>query len=204
MNRPAAQVQQFLACPTPDAWLDDALTQLPTLLIDHANCEKKAAGTALGLLYRYVDKPPLLHKLSRLAREELRHFEQVLELMEGQGVEYVHLPPGRYAGSLHRLISRQEPQRLVDSLLVGAIVEARSCERFQRLSEVAAEPLAGFYDRLLASEARHFQDYLKLAERYSDGPLRPRLERFLSAEAALVTDPDSTFRFHSGPLAAAS
>ena len=204
MNRPAAQVQHFLACPTPDAWLDDALAQLPTLLIDHANCEKKAAGTALGLLYRYVDKPPLLHKLSRLAREELRHFEQVLELMEGQGVEYVHLPPGRYAGSLHRLISRQEPQRLVDSLLVGAIVEARSCERFQRLSEVATEPLAGFYARLLASEARHFQDYLKLAERYSDGPLRPRLERFLSAEAALVTDPDSTFRFHSGPLAAAS
>ncbi len=198
------EVQRFLACPTPDAWLDDALADLPTLLIDHANCEKKAAGTALGLLYRYVDKPPLLHKLSRLAREELRHFEQVLELMEGQGVDYVHLPPGRYAGSLHRLISRQEPQRLVDSLLVGAIVEARSCERFQRLSEVAAEPLAGFYARLLASEARHFQDYLKLAERYSDAPLRARLERFLSAEAALVTDSDSTFRFHSGPLAAAS
>lgn len=198
-----ANVQRFLACPTPDAWLDDALAHLPTLLIDHANCEKKAAGTALGLLYRYVDKPPLLHKLSRLAREELRHFEQVLELMAGQGVEYVHLPPGRYAGSLHRLISRQEPQRLVDSLLVGAIVEARSCERFQRLSEVAAEPLAEFYARLLASEARHFQDYLKLAERYSDAPLRARLERFLTAEAALVTDPDSTFRFHSGPLASA-
>ncbi len=198
-----ANAQRFLACPTPDAWLGDALAHLPTLLIDHANCEKKAAGTALGLLYRYVDKPPLLHKLSRLAREELRHFEQVLELMAGQGVEYVHLPPGRYAGSLHRLISRQEPQRLVDSLLVGAIVEARSCERFQRLSEVAAEPLAEFYARLLASEARHFQDYLKLAERYSDAPLRARLERFLTAEAALVTDPDSTFRFHSGPLASA-
>ena len=198
------EVQRFLACPTPDAWLDDALAHLPTLLIDHANCEKKAAGTALGLLYRYVDKPPLLRKLSRLAREELRHFEQVLELMEGQGIDYVHLPPGRYAGSLHRLISRQEPERLVDSLVVGAIVEARSCERFQRLSEVAAEPLAGFYTRLLASEARHFQDYLKLAERYSDAPLRPRLERFLSAEAALVTDPDSTFRFHSGPLASAA
>ena len=198
------EVQRFLACPTPDAWLDDALAHLPTLLIDHANCEKKAAGTALGLLYRYVDKPPLLHKLSRLAREELRHFEQVLELMEGQGVEYVHLPPGRYAGSLHRLISREEPQRLVDSLVVGAIVEARSCERFQRLSEVAPEPLAEFYGRLLASEARHFQDYLKLAERYSDAPLRPRLECFLTAEAALVADPDSTFRFHSGPLSAAS
>ena len=198
------EVQRFLACPTPDAWLDDALAHLPTLLIDHANCEKKAAGTALGLLYRYVDKPPLLHKLSRLAREELRHFEQVLELMEGQGVEYVHLPPGRYAGSLHRLISREEPQRLVDSLVVGAIVEARSCERFQRLSEVAPEPLAEFYGRLLASEARHFQDYLKLAERYSDAPLRPRLECFLTAEAALVADPDSTFRFHSGPLSTAS
>ena len=193
-----ANAQRFLACPTPDAWLDDALAHLPTLLIDHANCEKKAAGTALGLLYRYVDKPPLLRKLSRLAREELRHFEQVLELMEGQGVEYVHLPPGRYAGSLHRLISREEPQRLVDSLVVGAIVEARSCERFQRLSEVAPEPLAEFYGRLLASEARHFQDYLKLAERYSDVPIRPRLECFLTAEAALVADPDSTFLRDSG------
>ena len=177
------------------------MQHLPTLLIDHANCEKKAAGTALGMLYRYVDKPPLLRKLSRLAREELRHFEQVLELMAGLGVDYVHLSPGRYAGSLHRLISREEPQRLVDSLLVGAIVEARSCERFERLSEVAPVPLAEFYERLLASEARHFRDYLKLAERYSDASIAPRLECFLTAEAVLVTDPDSTFRFHSGPLA---
>ncbi|MYF10294.1 MAG: tRNA-(ms[2]io[6]A)-hydroxylase [Gammaproteobacteria bacterium] len=201
MKTTSIEAQRFLACPTPDAWLDNALVRLPTLLIDHANCEKKAAGTALGLLYRYVDKPPLLRKLSRLAREELRHFEQVLELMEGQGVDYLHLSPGRYAGSLHRLISREEPQRLADSLLVGAIVEARSCERFQRLSEVAPVPLAEFYGRLLASEARHFRDYLKLAERYANAPLTPRLERFLAVEAALVTDEDSTFRFHSGPLA---
>ena len=85
---------------------------------------------------------------------------------------------------------------------MGAIIEARSCERFQRLAEVAPAPLSGFYARLLASEARHFRDYLKLAERYADAPLTPRLERFLTAEAALVTDPDPTFRFHSGPLAA--
>ncbi len=201
MNPTSIEARRFLACPTPDAWLDSALERLPTLLIDHANCEKKAAGTALGLLYRYVDKPPLLRKLSRLAREELRHFEQVLELMAGQGVDYVHLSPGRYAAELHRLIRREEPHRLVDSLLVGAIVEARSCERFERLAEVAPAPLDGFYARLLASEARHFGDYLKLAERYSDTPLTPRLERFLAAEATLVTDPDSTFRFHSGPLA---
>ena len=201
-ERAAVQARRFLACPTPDAWLDDALDRLATLLIDHANCEKKAAATALGLLYRYVDKPLLLRKLSRLAREELRHFEQVLELMGEQGVDYAHLPPGRYAGSLHRLIDRREPQRLVDSLLVGAIVEARSCERFQRLSEVAPAPLDGFYARLSASEARHFRDYLKLAERYSGASVAPRLERFLTAEAALIAEPDSTFRFHSGPLTA--
>ena len=137
-----------------------------------------------------------------MAREELRHFEQVVELMDAQGVTYVHLPPSRYAGSLHQLISREEPQRLVDTLLVGAIVEARSCERFQRLSEVAPAPLNGFYARLLASEARHFRDYLKLAERYADAPLTPRLERFLAAEAALIAEPDPTFRFHSGPMGA--
>ncbi len=200
MNPTSLEARRFLACPTPDAWLHSALDHLPTLLIDHANCEKKAAGTALGLLYRHVDKPALLRKLSRLAREELRHFEQVLELMAGQGVDYVHLPPGRYAGGLHRLIRRGEPQRLVDSLLVGAIVEARSCERFERLSQVAPAPLAEFYGRLLASEARHFRDYLKLAERYANAPLTPRLERFLGVEATLVTDPDPLFRFHSGPV----
>ena len=203
MNATSSEAQRFLACPTPDAWLENALEHIPTLLIDHANCEKKAAGTALGLLYRYVDKPRLLRKLSRLAREELSHFEQALEVMAGQGVDYVHLSPSRYAGRLHQLISRREPQRLVDSLLVGAVVEARSCERFQRLSEVAPAPLDSFYARLLASEARHFQDYLKLAERYADAPVTPRLERFLTAETALVTDLDSTFRFHSGPLSSA-
>ncbi|MXW51206.1 MAG: tRNA-(ms[2]io[6]A)-hydroxylase [Gammaproteobacteria bacterium] len=200
MKTTSIEAQRFLACPTPDAWLENALAHLPTLLIDHANCEKKAAGTALGLLYRYVDKPSLLQKLSRLAREELRHFEQVLELMVGQGVDYIHLSPSRYASSLHQLTSREEPQRLVDSLLVGAIIEARSCERFLRLSEVAPAPLSGFYARLLDSEARHFRDYLNLAERYADTPLTPRLERFLAAETALITNPDSEFRFHSGPL----
>jgi tRNA-(ms[2]io[6]A)-hydroxylase len=110
-------------------------------LIDHANCEKKAAGTALSLLYRYVDKPELLRRMSRLAREELRHYEQVLSTMDAVDLEYGPLTPGRYAGAMRALIRTSEPGRLVDTLLVGAVVEARSCERLrdsQRGSKVAS------------------------------------------------------------------
>ena len=82
------EIESFLLCPTPQAWIDQALQHPEILLIDHANCEKKAAGTALTLLFRHVDKEDLQYKLSRLARDELRHFEQVAELMKKRGVAY--------------------------------------------------------------------------------------------------------------------
>ena len=186
---------------TEDRWLAQVDQHLDQMLIDHAHCEKKAAGTALSLLYRYVDRPELLHRLSRLAREELRHFEQVVQIMAARGIPYVHLSSSRYAGRLRGLVRTSEPGRLVDTLLVGAIVEARSCERFAGLVEVLPSDLAEFYEALLASEARHFRHYLELARRYAGGPVDSRLQALLTEESRLILSPDHEFRFHSGPPA---
>lgn len=197
-----ADVLDFLHCPSPGRWFEQAAERTDELLIDHANCEKKAAGNALSLLYRYVDKPELLQALSRLAREELRHFEQVLAVMATRGVAYVHLTPSRYAAGLRPLVRTSEPGRLVDTLLVGAIVEARSCKRFHGLLSVLPDDLVGFYGTLLASEARHFRGYLSLARRYATEPVDDHLQRLLEREAELVSQPDGAFRFHSGPVRA--
>ncbi|MFU8814812.1 MAG: tRNA-(ms[2]io[6]A)-hydroxylase [Pseudomonadales bacterium] len=193
-------VLAFLPCATPEVWFQQARERLSTLLIDHANCEKKAAGTAMSLLYRYVDKPQLLQRLSRLAREELRHFEQVHVLMLAHGIDYVHLSPSRYAAGLMRCVRPQEPFRLADTLLMGAVVEARSCERFAGLVAVMPDDLASFYRGLLAAEARHFRHYLQLAGSHAVEPIEAKLRELLEADARLVTEPDDEFRFHSGPL----
>ena len=206
MNKPVdlSAIQSFLLCPTPRAWVDWALQNPDILLVDHANCEKKAASTALNLMYRYVDHYALLHKLSRLAREELRHFEQVIAIMQARRVEYSQLSASRYAGSLHQQVRKQDPGRLVDTLLVGAIIEARSCERFAALAPELDAELGDFYRSLLKSESRHFVDYLKLAEALgSREEVARRLPVLLECERALVETPDEEFRFHSGiPLQA--
>ena len=197
-------IQAFLPCTTPDAWVEVALQhdQEPTLLIDHANCEKKAATTALALMHRYTDNPLLLNKMSRLAREELRHFEQVIKIMSARGVTYEPLSASRYAQGLHKGVRRQEPGRLIDTLIVGALIEARSCERFARLAPELDRELGDFYFSLLKSEARHYADYLRLAESLADeAHLADRLDYFRGLEAGLVESADTEFRFHSGPVA---
>jgi tRNA-(ms[2]io[6]A)-hydroxylase len=197
-----APVEAFLPCATPDSWLTEALQphREAILLIDHANCEKKAAATALSLMHRYVEQGGLLDKMSRLAREELRHFEQVLKLMRSREIEYVPLSASRYAQGLHKGVRKQEPGRLVDTLIVGALIEARSCERFARLAPSLDPDLKAFYESLLKSEARHFNDYLALAKPLCDAQeFDRRLVHFRDLEAELVLSPDAEFRFHSGP-----
>ena len=192
---------EFLRCPTPEAWLDAAESNLETLLIDHANCEKKAAGTALSLMYRYIDQERLLMRLSKLAREELRHFEQVLGVMKARGVNYRHVTPSRYAGMLRGPVRTHEPARLIDTLIVGAIVEARSCERFAALVPRLESDLAEFYRGLEASESRHFEVYLNFARVHSSGAaaqLESRIDHFLTLETSLILGVDPDFRFHSG------
>ena len=194
-----SHILEFLACATPRAWVDWALQHPEILLIDHANCEKKAASTALNLMYRYVEHHTLLNKLSRLAREELRHFEQVIALMKRRGVDYPQLAASRYAGGLRQQVRSAEPGRLVDTLLVGAIIEARSCERFAALAPELDQELRDFYLSLLKSESRHFMDYLKLARDISsEEEVDERLAVFLELERDLIESPDSEFRFHSG------
>jgi len=195
-----AAVREFLSCATPAAWFEQARERLPILLVDHANCEKKAAGNALSMMYRYVDHPALLQRLSRHAREELRHFEQVHELMVELGIEYVTLTASRYAAGLRAAVSHSEPHRLVDSLVVSAVVEARSCERFAGLVDILPPAIAGLYRGLLASEARHFRNYLSFARQYDAARVEAVLPDILARDARLVTEPDTEFRFHSGPL----
>lgn len=193
-------INDFLLCRTPQAWIDNALANQDLLLIDHAHCEKKAASTALSLMYRYVDNADLLHKMSRLAREELRHFEQVLTLMTARGISYHHLTPARYAAGLRAAVRSNDPGRLVDLLVIGAIIEARSCERFATLAPYLDMELSNFYNGLLKSEARHYRDYLALAVQANRGAVDDRVAVFLAIEQELIEQPDSEFRFHSGPL----
>ena len=194
------EITEFLGCKTPQAWIDCAavLQALPLLLIDHAHCEKKAASTAMTLMFRYVDRADLLNKMSRLAREELIHFEQCLAIMESRGIEYQHLSPARYAGGLRKLVRTSEPGRLIDVLIIGAFIEARSCERFAALAPHLDDEMAKFYRSLLKSEGRHYQDYLSLAQDYSPEDITARIQEVRECENELINTPDDLFRFHSG------
>jgi tRNA-(ms[2]io[6]A)-hydroxylase len=194
-------ISRFLNVETPDAWINEARDRVPELLLDHANCELKAASTALGFLYRYPDRPALAQRMSRLAREELRHFEQVRSIMQDMGVAFDRLTASRYAGNLRDAVRDQEPYKLMDLLLVGALIEARSCERFAKIAPHLPPKLGKFYSGLLASEARHFEHYIALARSegsVADDEFDARLEQLKSIEAALIVEPDAQFRFHSG------
>ncbi|MFA0813498.1 tRNA-(ms[2]io[6]A)-hydroxylase [Microbulbifer epialgicus] len=191
-------IHEFLLCSTPDAWIEAALAEPEMMLVDHANCEKKAAGTALNLMFRYLNDFELLNKMSRLAREELRHFEQVLAIMEKRGIAYPHVSASRYAASLRAEVRTTEPGRLVDTLICGAIIEARSCERFAKIAPFLDEELQKFYLSLLKSEARHFRDYLHLAKKAAGEDIEHRVQALLQVERELVQSSDGEFRFHSG------
>ena len=195
------EINAFLPCPTPDRWVENALENQSLMLIDHANCEKKAASTALSLINRYTDNFDLLNKMSRLAREEMRHFEQVIALMKRRKITYVHVSASRYAAGLRDMARNKDPHKLVDILIIGAFIEARSCERFAKLAPYLDEELEAFYRSLLKSEARHYQDYLRLAKTLAgDVSIDDRIAEIAQRERELVEQPDTEFRFHSGPV----
>ena len=189
---------EFLPCRTPQVWIEEALKHEEMLLLNHCYLEQCAARNAMQLMFRCPDKPDLLSKMSKLAREELRHFEKVHELLTRRGYVYKILKPSRYAGLLNTEVRKQEPGQLVDSLIVGAFIEARSCERFASLAPHMDEEIAEFFRSLLKSEARHFRDYLDLAEKYADGPITERMAFFAEIERNAIESPDPLFRFHSG------
>jgi tRNA-(ms[2]io[6]A)-hydroxylase len=192
----------LLCVPTPTAWVAEACAQPELLLIDHANCEKKAASTALALMFAYAEDLALTDKMSRLAREELRHYEQVAKLMRSLQMVPRRLAPGRYAERLRRLVARGEPQREVDLMICGAFIESRSCERFAALVPAIGAPIAGLFEGLHAAEARHFKLYIDLGRRAAERAQidwQGRVAAFAALEAELITSPDPVFRFHSGP-----
>ncbi len=160
--------QDILKAATPRAWVEAALADLPTLLVDHANCEKKAASTAMALIFAYPEDRALAVALSRLAREELKHFEQVERLMRKLDVDHRRMKPGRYAGELRKLVRTHEPNRKLDLMIVHALIEARSCERFRLLAKHLPVAVRELYAQLERSEARHFETYLEFAERQFD------------------------------------
>jgi len=195
------EIEAFLPCKTPDAWIANALQHQDILLIDHANCEKKAASTAINLIYRYVDSFELLNKMSKLAREEMRHFEQVIAIMKARGIAYQNITASRYAAGLRKKVRTHEPAKLIDTLIVGAFIEARSCERFAKLAPYLDDELKQFYLSLLKSEGRHYRDYLLLAKKAAGNQsIDERIEVFREQEQQLIEMPDSEFHFHSGPL----
>ena len=192
-----------LLVPTPERWLDAACARWQELLLDHAYCEKKAASTALALIFAYPEYEQQNLALARVAREELRHFEQVTRMMSRLGVPFQRLQPGRYAAALRAVLATHEPRRRLDLLLSSALIEARSRERFARLAARLPAPLGDFYADLERAEARHTGLYLELvsaAAKDAKGvDWHARFAELAAIEAGLITSDDAQLRFHSGP-----
>jgi len=181
-------------------WLAQVDRDLPAILVDHAHCEKKAAGTAMNLLVAYgSDRPQICRELAEIVVEELQHFRMVLDLLEDRGFQYASQKPSRYGRALNDLVRKTEPERAVDRLIVASLIEARSCERFSLLRDhVADERLAAFYGSLFESEARHHSTYVNLARHFAaPSSVRERLEELSAAESAIIDEGDSLPRMHS-------
>ena len=188
-----------LSTPTPARWLAQVEKHLDLLLIDHAHCEKKAAGVAMNLLFSYVEHADLTRALTEIVQEELDHFHQVRAILDRRGIRFYKLSPSAYGAKLHELVSKQEPQRAVDRLLVAGLIEARSCERFGLLRDrLADRELAEFYGSLFESEARHHSTYLRLARQFmSDEAVRQRQAELAEAEGRIIAAGEERPRMHS-------
>lgn len=184
---------------TPSEWADRAVQHMDDILLDHCHLEKKAASTALTLIFRYPEHPQLMAPLSELAREELEHFEQVLALLQARGLKYGRMRPSPYPGRLLSVVREGEPERLIDTLLCCAYIEARSCERMKLLARRLEPPdLRELYAGLLASEARHHRLYLDLAETLlPPDAVAVRRDEIGAHEAQIVQDLPSIPRLHN-------
>lgn len=182
-----------------ERWLEQILAHVEELLLDHAHCEKKAAGTAMNLLFAYVEHADLCRAMTEIVQEELAHFHMVLEILQKRGIRFRRIRPSVYGAKLGALIAKLEPQRAVDRLLVASLIEARSCERFALLRDRIPDPdLAAFYGSLFESEARHHATYVRLAcDFWPEARVRRRLEELADQEAAIIAEGDEAPRVHS-------
>jgi tRNA-(ms[2]io[6]A)-hydroxylase len=186
---------------TDSRWLAQVDEHLDEMLIDHAHCEKKAAGTAMNLIFYYVEKETLCRELMVIVNEELEHFAMVLDLLKERSIPFRRISPSSYGGRLHELVRKNEPGRAIDRLLIGSLIEARSCERFSLLAEHIRphEPaLADFYAGLFESEARHHATYVQLATLFAPETIvHQRLAELAESEAAIIAEGDGLPRMHS-------
>jgi tRNA-(ms[2]io[6]A)-hydroxylase len=188
-----------LAASTSGRWLAQVQANLDLLLIDHAHCEKKAAGTAMNLLFSYVENRDLTLAMTEIVQEELAHFHLVRDILDSRQIRFRKLRPSDYGARLHELVHKHEPQRAVDRLLVAGLIEARSCERFGLLRDhLADRALAEFFGSLFESEARHHSTYVRLAKGYApETAVRERLAELSAAEAQIIAAGDPEARMHS-------
>jgi tRNA-(ms[2]io[6]A)-hydroxylase len=188
-----------LKCETPARWLAQVDSDLNSILIDHAHCEKKAAGTALNLIFAYVEDADLCRAMTEIVNEELEHFHMVLDLLARRKVRFRRLKPSTYGRELNDLVRKQEPQRAVDRLLVAGLIEARSCERFHVLANhVKDAELCEFYRSLFESEARHHTTYTRLAKHYApEADVMSRLDELSALEATIISRGEELPRMHS-------
>ena len=187
-----------LQCETNRQWVERVAGNPALLLGDHAHCEKKAATMAISLLNSYPHRKELVDEMSELAIEEMSHFRMVLKKMNERSIPLTYDAGDPYVQALHSQIHKQETQKFLDKLIVASLIEARSCERFQLLSEHIPDPdLRDFYKSLLASEARHRNTFLKLARLYFRGEeVKARLEEFEIFESELVSTLSSEPAMH--------
>jgi tRNA-(ms[2]io[6]A)-hydroxylase len=185
---------------TASDWLQRVRGDVETVLIDHAHCEKKAAGTAMNLIFAYVEDVELVGKLTEIVNEELSHFQMVLDILARRGVRFRRLAPSGYGKRLNELVRKHEPGKAVDRLIVAGLIEARSCERFALLREgIGDAELAAFYGGLFESEARHHATYVQLAKHFApETEVRARLDELAAAEAEIILHELEPVRMHSG------
>ena len=190
---------RWLINKTSEDWIDLAISNPMEILLDHAHCERKAAGVALQLMFRYVSEPGISEVLSPLAREELEHFERVLSILNARGKKLQKLASPPYGATLAKNICKDEPLRMLDSFLVAGLIEARSHERMKLLSIHSPDiELRNLYADLLKSEARHFGIYWKLAdERFDRNILTSRLEELAKVESDALLEMHHQPRMHS-------
>ncbi len=184
---------------TSPRWLRQVVDHLDDVLVDHALCEMKAASTAMNLMFAYIEDQQLCRDLTEIVREELEHFHMVLHVLADRGISFHRLKPGNYGKQLHSHVRKQEPGRAVDRMLVAALIEARSCERFDILCKsLEDKELATFFGSLFESEARHHATYVRLAGHFDDEDhVRDRLRQLAVAEAEIIASGDPLARVHS-------
>jgi tRNA-(ms[2]io[6]A)-hydroxylase len=182
-----------------ERWLAQVDNNLKEILIDHAHCEQKAASTAMNLMFDYVENEDLCLEMTAIVTEELEHFHLVIDLIKSRGIRFYKMKPGTYGRKLKEIARRQEPHKAVDHLLIAALIEARSCERFVLLRDhLQDEQLRDFYGSLYESEARHHATYVRLAKHYApEEEVNARLEELAAAEAAIIEVGCELPRVHS-------